>query len=209
MTEKPVLHYAPRTRSGTTLWMDEELGGVCDLRLVDLKKGEQKTDAYLAINPMGKVPALTIGDHVVTEAAAICAFLADHFSDKGLAPPIGDPARGPYFRWMFFAPSCIEPAMLDKFTGATRDNPGTIGHGRVEDVLAAIEGALTRSPYLLGDQFTAADVVFGATLNFATMFGAFEKTGAIARYLDEITARPSFVAMQEKEAAMAAELGYE
>ena len=135
MTEAPILYHCPQTRSGTTHWMNEELGAPCTIKLVNIKKNEQKSDDFLKINPMGKLPALTHGGVAVTEAAAICAYLADAFPDAGLAPAPTDPKRGAYLRWMFFAPSCIEPAMLDSFTSTTRQNPASIGHGLVDDVL--------------------------------------------------------------------------
>ena len=208
MTDAPILFHCPQTRGGTTFWMHMELGEPCEIRLLDVKKGEQKSPEHLAINPMGKIPALIHQGEVVTETAAICAYLADHYADKGLAPAKDDPKRGAYFRWMFFAPSCIEPAMLDKFTGVTRENPGSVGHGLVDDVLTAIDTALERGPYLLGDQFTAADVVFGSTLNFATMFGAFEETPKYKTYLDTLKARPAFQKAMAANGAFMKELGW-
>ena len=204
---RPKLFVMPQTRSGTVLWMNEELGGVCDIELVNLKAGNQKSQDYLAINPMGKVPALIHKGVAVSEAAAICATLADAFPDRGLAPALSDPKRGTYFRWMFFAPSCIEPMMLDKLSGHKRENAAAAGHGTEESVLASINHAIAENEYLLGDTFSAADVVFGSTLNFATMFGAIEKSGAIADYVDRVTARPAFGKMMEANAKYAADLG--
>ena len=204
---RPVLYHMPQTRGGTTLWMNEELGGVCDVSLINLKTGDGQKPDFLAINPMGKVPALKAGKHVVTEAAAICAYLADAFPDAGLAPGPTDPLRGPYYRWMFFAPSVIEPAMLDKFTKTIRENPGAVGHGDLARAEKSIEQALSAGPYLLGDKFSAADVVFGSTLNFATMFGALEKKGRIGDYLDRLTQRPAFIRMMELNSAQMKELG--
>lgn len=209
MTSRPTLYHCPQTRGGTTHWMNEELGAPCDVKLVDIRKNEQKAPAYLAINPMGKIPALVHEGVAITECAAICAYLADVFADKGLAPPTDDPKRGAYYRWLFFAPSCIEPAMLDKLSGHERQNPGSAGHGSVSDVLSAIDSALENGPYLLGEQFTAADVVFGATLNFAMMFGAFEKKPLYTNYTERLMARPAAIASQEKNNAYIAELGWE
>ncbi|WP_428408365.1 glutathione S-transferase family protein [Hyphococcus sp.] len=204
---KPVFYYCPRTRADTVMWMNEELGGVCDVKVVNLKSGEHKQPEFLKINPMGKVPALVHDGVNVTESAAICAYLADAFFDKGFAPPLNDPKRGAYFRWMFYAPSCIEPMMLDKLGGVKRENPMAAGYGTEADVLKSIDVALSAGPYILGDKVSAADIVMGSLLNFATMFGAIEKKGKIADYIDRMTARPACVKMQEISAKYASELG--
>ena len=207
MADKPTLYHCPRTRGATTAWMNEELGQVCDVKLINVHKGEQDEADYLAINPMGKVPALVHGGETVTEVAAICAYLADAFPAAKLAPPHGSAKRGPYYRWMFFAPSCIEPAMLDKFSGTVRDNPTSAGHGLVEDVLRTIDHALETGPYLMGDDFSAADIVFGATLNFAVMFGAFDKKPAYEDYLARLIARPANEKAREQDNKWADEMG--
>ncbi|MEO1136361.1 MAG: glutathione S-transferase family protein [Pseudomonadota bacterium] len=204
---KPVLYYMPQTRGGTTFWMNEELGDVCDIKLLNLKAGDHKKPDYLAINPMGKVPSLTHDGVVVTEAAAICAYLADAFPEAGLAPATTDPKRGAYYRWMFFAPSCIEPAMMDIFNKRTNENPASIGYGNADQVIATVKTALTNGPYLLGDQFTAADVVFGSTLNYAMMFGAFEKEEPLTSYVERLMARPAAQRCNEKNAAHMKTLG--
>ena len=207
MTDRPVLYHMPQTRGGTTAWMNEELGGVCEVKLVNLRKGEGRTPEFLKINPMGKLPALTHKGVTVTEAAAICAYLADLYADKGLAPAQNDPKRGVYYRWMFFAPSCIEPMMLDRLGKVTRENATAAGHGDYERVMASIGQALASGPWLLGDKFSAADVVMGSTLNFATMFGAIPKEGRIKDYVERITARPAHQAMMRKNADQAKEMG--
>ncbi len=207
MTEKPILYHMPQTRGGTTLWMNEELGEVCEIRLINLRKGEGRTPQFLKINPMGKLPALQHRGAIVTEAAAICAYLADAFPSKGLAPATDDPKRGVYFRWMFFAPSCIEPMMLDRLGKVTRENATAAGHGDYERVMASIDQALSNGPWLLGDKFSAADVVMGSTLNFATMFGAIPKEGRIKDYVERVVARPAFIAMMKKSAEQAKAMG--
>ena len=209
MTDAPTLYHCPQTRSGTAFWMNEELGAPCDIEIVDIKKGAHKDPAFMAINPMGKLPAMTHNGVAITENAAICATLSDLYADKGLAPPPGDPKRGAYFRWMFFAPSCIEPAMLDKFSGTVRENAMAAGHGLVDDVLRTIDRALEAGPYLLGEDFTAADVVFGGTLNFALMFGAFEKKPAYVEYTERLMARPAVARANEKNAAIIKDLGWD
>jgi glutathione S-transferase len=197
----------PQTRGGTTLWMNEELGDVCTVKLINLRNGEGRTKEFLKINPMGKLPSLTHKGATVTEAAAICAYLADLHPEKGLAPAPGDPQRGVFYRWMFFAPSCIEPMMLDKLGKVTRENAVAAGHGDYERVMASITQALSSGPYLLGDKFSAADVVMGSTLNFATMFGAIPLEGAVKNYVERIKARPAFKSMTAKNADLAKAMG--
>jgi glutathione S-transferase len=207
MSNRPVLYHMPQTRGGTTLWMNEELGDVCTVKLINLRKGEGRTQEFLKLNPMGKLPALTHEGCVVTEAAAICAYLADRFPEKALAPAPADPQRGVYYRWMFFAPSCIEPMMLDKLGKVSRENATAAGHGDYERVMASIAQALSHGPHILGEKFSAADVVMGSTLNFATMFGAIPLDGAIKTYLEHIKARPAFQSMMAKNAEMAKAMG--
>ena len=206
---KPILYHMPQTRGGATMWMNEELGGVCDIKLLNLKAGDQKKPDYLAVNPMGKVPALIHNGAVVTEAAAICAYLADAFPDVGLAPSANDSKRGVYFRWMFFAPSCIEPAMMDVFMKRKNENPGSIGYGNADQVIDAAKTAVSQGPYLLGETFTAADVVFGSTLNFAIMFGAFVDEEPFTSYTARLKGRPAFVSAMKKNAQYMQDLGLE
>ncbi len=205
---KPVLYHCPQTRSGTTFWMNEELGDVCDIEIVDIKKNEQKSPSFLAINPMGKLPTITHEGVTVTEAAAICAYLADAFPGAGLAPAHDDPKRGVYFRWMFYAPTCIEPAMMDIFMKRTNENPASIGYGNADQVIETAKTALQHGDFLLGDQFTAADVVFGSTLNFAMMFGAFEKEEPFVSYTERLMARPAVKKCDEKNKDYVAKLGW-
>ncbi|MEM8773014.1 MAG: glutathione S-transferase family protein [Pseudomonadota bacterium] len=209
MAGKPVLYHCPQTRGGTTHWMNEELGDVCEVRIIDFKKGEQQQTEFLKINPMGKIPTLVHDGVVVTEAAAICAYLADAFFEKGLAPAQNDPKRGAYFRWMFFAPSCIEPAMMDIFLKRKNENPQSVGWANAERVIETAKSALNDGDYILGDQFSAADVVFGSTLNFAMMFGAIEKQEPFTSYVDRLMSRPAVIRGNEKNAAWMKELGWE
>ena len=207
MKDRPVLYHMPNTRSGTTLFMDAELGGACDIELVNARAGATKTPDFLAMNPMGKIPTLKHKGVVVTETAAICAYLADIFPENRLAPPAGDPRRGLYYRWLFFAPSVIEPMMLDKLGGVKRENTTAAGHGDPDSVLRSIDLALSNGPWLLGADFSAADVVFGSTLNFATMFGAIAKEGKIKDYVERVTARPAFKASMKLNADQLKEMG--
>lgn len=207
MTERPLLYHMPQTRGGTTLWMNEELGDVCTIKLLNLRNGEGRTKEFLRINPMGKVPALVHKGVIVTEAAAICAYLADAFPANGLSPALSDPRRGSYYRWMFFAPSCIEPMMLDKLGKVARENATAAGHGDYERVMASVHLALSNGPYLLGESFSAADVVFGSTLNFATLFGAIPNEGLVKAYVDRLKARSSFQSMSLRNADFAKAMG--
>lgn len=206
----PVLYYCPQTRAETALWMNEELGGPCTIEIIDLKAGAQKAPAFLALNPMGKLPALDHDNHVVSETGALCTYLADHYNTAGLAPAIDDPRRGPYLRWIFFASGCLEPAMMDKLSGTERENTASAGHGSFADVLTSLKVALALydGPYILGEIFSAADVVLGSTINFATMFGAIDREEPFTTYLATLLARPAYQRAQEKSTHMAKELGY-
>ncbi len=189
---RPVLYHTPNTRAGTTLWMNEELGTPCQIELVNLMAGEGQRPGFLAVNPMGKVPALKHGDNVVTEAAAICAYLADRYADAGLAPPPDSPARGPYYRWLFFAPGVLEPAMADKMGSIRRENLGAIGHGTFRRAIQTAATALEKGPWLLGETFSAADVVLGSTLNFCNLFGVLEMEPPFDAYLDRLRDRSAY-----------------
>ncbi len=173
MTEEIVFYHNPRSRAQMAHWMLEEAGAPYRIVPVDFEKGEHKTPSFLALNPMGKLPTIVDRGTVVTETAAIIAYLADAFPKAGLAPPVGDPSRGTYYRWLFFGAGCFEPALLD--TMLKRPPPErkmAVGWGSYEDVLATLKTALAMGPYLLGDTFSAADVYVGSELRWAMMFGA-------------------------------------
>lgn len=165
MSSEPEITFyrAPQSRAVIVHWMLEEIGALYRMHLLNLKKDEHKAPAYLAVNPMGKVPALAHGDVVITETAAICAYLADAFPEAGLAPPIGDRRRGPYLRWLFFGPGCLEPAVLDRMLERPTPSPQMSRYGTFETMFAVIASAVEPGPYLLGDRFSAANVVIGAT----------------------------------------------
>ncbi len=186
------LYYAPRSRSFTTLWLMEETGQPYERVLIDISTGAQKTPDYLAINPMGKVPALKDGEAVLAEAAAICAYVAERYPQAKLAPPVGDPARAKYLQWLFFAPSCIEPALIQIFTKVEVPT-STAAWGSADQVFDVLEQALDKGPWLLGENFSAADIAIGSGLNFAIrLFGMVPTRPAFARYLDACAARPAF-----------------
>src|SRR3974390_632526 len=164
---KLTLYHAAPSRSSIVRWMLEELGEPYDIHLLSLSKGDNRAPEYLAINPMGKVPALRHGDVVITEAAAICAYLADEFPRAKLNVPAGDPRRGPYLKWLFFGPSCIEPAMMDRaFPRKEEARRAALGYGDFDTVMSVVAKAVAQSPYIMGEQFTAADVVIGSGLRF-------------------------------------------
>ncbi|MGZ5849819.1 MAG: glutathione S-transferase family protein [Methyloceanibacter sp.] len=189
---KLTLYHAAPSRSSIVRWMLEELGEPYDLHVLSLAKGEQLTPDYLAINPMGKVPALKHGDAVITEAAAICAYLADEFPHARLNIPVGDPRRGPYLKWLFFGPSCIEAAILD-LAAPRKEEPrrGMVGYGDFDSVMNVAAKGVEKGPYLMGEQFTAADVVVGSTLRLGMLFNLIPKRPEFAAYVARLEQRPA------------------
>jgi glutathione S-transferase len=186
------LYWSPRSRSFTTLWLMEETGQPYERVLTDISTGANKTPEYLAINPMGKVPALADGDAVMAESAAICAYVADRYPQAKLAPPVGDPRRAKYLQWLFFAPSCIEPAILQSYLKF--DIPAvSAAWGSATQTFGVLDQALEKGPWLLGDDFTAADIAIGSGMNFAIrMFKMIPTRPNFDRYLDACAARPAF-----------------
>jgi glutathione S-transferase len=187
------LYASPFSRSFTAWWMLEELGLRYRVVTLDLRKGEQKDAAYLAINPMGKVPAITDGATVVTENPAICLYLADRYSPGVLAPAFDDPARGAYLRWAVFSTAVLEPAVYTKASAKPGDGYGA-GWGEYDTVCQALEQALTPGPWLLGERFTAADVALGANISVALFTKMLPATPAIAAYNERLSARPAYKA---------------
>jgi glutathione S-transferase len=191
------LYWAPRTRAATAIWMMEEAGQPYERVLVDTSAGAQKKPDYLAVNPMGKVPALQDGDATMAEAAAICAYVADRLPQAKLAPPAGDPRRAKYFYWLFFGPSCIEPSIIQIFT-KLQVPPSTAGWGEATQVFDVLDTALEKGPWLTGDDFFACDVVIGSGLNYATrLFKMVPPRPSFDRYLDRIADRPAFQRAQK------------
>src|SRR5262245_47525801 len=165
------LYHITPSSSSIVLWMLEEIGEPYDLHVLSMKKGENREPAYLAVNPMGKVPALRHGDAVITEVAAVCAYLAEAFPAAKLNVPPGDPRRGPYLKWLFFSPGVLEPAIMDRAFKRVQDPPRTaLGYGDFDTAMDVVARAVTPGPYLLGKDFTAADLVVGSTLRWGTMF---------------------------------------
>jgi glutathione S-transferase len=183
----------PMSRGRTVRWMLEEIGEPYETVILDYE-GAMKTPDYLAINPMGKVPAIVHEGTVVTETAAICAYLADAFPAAGLAPPPGDARRGPYFRWMFFAAGPLEAAMFGKAMNmlAPPDKERMVGYGTFDDAVNAMEKAFANGRYLCGDDFTAADLYVGALLGFGTGFGMLPRRPAFVEFVERVQARPAY-----------------
>lgn len=191
MSEQIVLYYNPMSRASIALSMLEEAGAPYRLELIDLDKNEQKSPAFLAKNPMGKLPTIEHRGTVVTEAAAVCSYVADAFPKAGLAPALDDPARGTYYRWLFFGAGCIEPAAFDKSAKRPEATPRSIGYGSYDDVLNALEQALKPGPFLLGKQFSAADVYIGAQLSWGIMFKSIEPRPIFQEYSARVSDRPA------------------
>ena len=192
MNDELIFYTNPMSRGRIVRWMLEEVGQPYRTELLDFGT-TIKSPEYLAINPMGKVPSLQHGDTIITEAAAICVYLADAFPESRLAPPPGDRLRGPYYRWMFFGAGPLEAAMMNKALGMTvpQGRERTIGYGTYDDAMNALERALSQSDYIVGDSFTAADVYVGSQIGWGVQFGMIEKRPAFERYWQRISARPA------------------
>jgi len=203
MADELVFYTNPRSRGRIVRWMLEEIGQPYRTEVLDYAS-TMKAPAYLAINPMGKVPALRHGDAVVTECAAICAYLADAFPQAGLAPPPGDHQRAAYYRWLFFAAGPVEAAVSNKAFGfiVPPEREGTIGYGTFERVMQTLEQAVSTGDYLTGERFTAADVYLGSQIGFGLMFGTIEKRPAFEHYVQRLHTRPAFTRARELDDAL-------
>ena len=192
MNDDLILYTNPQSRGRLVRWMLEEVGQPYRTEVLDYATS-MKAPAYLAINPMGKVPAVRHADAVVTEGAAICAYLADAFPQAGLAPPPGSRLRGPYYRWLFFAAGPVEAAVSNKALGFTvpEGRGRMMGYGSLADAMNALEGAVSQSTYVAGDSFTAADVYVGSQIGFGMQFGTMEKRPAFERYWERLSQRPA------------------
>jgi glutathione S-transferase len=201
---KITLYHAPNTRSSGALLLLEELGAPYELHVINMKAGEQRQPGYLAVNPMGKVPAIRHGDALVTEQVAVFLYLADLFPEAGLAPPIGDPLRGPYLRWLVYYGSCFEPAVVDR---ALKREPGPLAmvpYGDYDTTLKTLTDQLGRGRYILGERFCAADVLWGTALTWMTMFKVVPELPVIMDYVKRLGARPSVAKVKAKDAELAA-----
>ena len=198
------LFHSPNTRSSGALILLEELGADYDLHVLNMKASEQRGAEYLAINPMGKVPALKHGDALVTEQVAVFLYLADLFPQAGLTPAIGDPLRGPYLRWMAFYGSCFEPAVIDKSMKRDAAAASTSPYGEFDTMFKTLTDQLAKGPYLLGEKFTAVDVLWGTALTWTTMFGLVPEAPVTRAYMDRVNARAAVAHARELDAELAA-----
>ena len=192
MADDLVFYTNPMSRGRTVRWMLEEVGAPYETVLLDYRS-TMKADAYLAVNPMGKVPAIRHGDTIVTEVAAICAYLADAFPDARLAP--APAARGDYYRWLFFAAGPLEAAITNQSLGVDVpvEKEGFVGYGRMDRVLDVIERAVTGRSFVAGDAFSAADLYLGSQLGFFMQFGVVPKRPAFVAYHAGVAQRPAFL----------------
>jgi glutathione S-transferase len=194
MSEELVFYTNPMSRGRIVRWMLEEVGQPYRAEILDYAT-TMKAPEYLAVNPMGKVPALRHGNTVITECAAICAYLADAFPAANLAPAQGDRRRGPYYRWLFFGAGPLEAAWTNQALGVVvpAEKERMAGYGNLATVINTLDAAIAEAPYLAGDSFTAADVYMGSQLGFGLQFGMIEKRPAFVDYVGRLSARPAAV----------------
>ena len=194
MTDELIFYHNPRSRAQMAHWMLEEVGAPYRIVMIDLEKGENRQPDFLAINPMGKLPAIVHRGVTVTETAAIIGYLADAFPEAGLAPAADDPQRGTWWRWLVFGASAFEPALLDTMMKRPEAPRGSVGYGSYEDVLGALETMLDPGPWILGDRFSAADVYLGSELAWAVSFGApaISERPRLAGYIERVKERPAY-----------------
>ena len=196
----------PQSRGRMIRWMLEEVGADYETVVLGYRESMKGPD-FLAINAMGKVPTIKHGDTVVTEAAAICAYLADAFPDAGLAPPAGSRLRGTYYRWLFFAAGPVEAAVTNKAlkVEVSEEQQAFVGYGSFEAAIDNLENALKPGPYICGYQFTAADLYVGSQIGFGMMFGSIDKRPIFEEYFGRLQARPASVRATQLDDALLAE----
>ncbi|MDY7225198.1 glutathione S-transferase family protein [Hyalangium rubrum] len=199
-----VFFHAPNSRSAGVRILIEELNAEHELKVLNMKAGETRQADYLAVNPMGKVPAIKHGDALVTEQAAVYMYLAELYPEAGLSPAVGHPLRGPYLRWMVFYGSCFEPALVDRSMKREPAPRGTSPYGDFETVISTLTQQLAKGPWLLGETFTAADVLWGSALTWTTGFKLVPELPEIKAYLERFNARPAVVRARAKDAELAA-----
>jgi glutathione S-transferase len=197
------LYHASPSRSSIVLWMLEELGQPYDIKLLKLSEGDNLKPDYLAVNPMGKVPALAHRGTIITETAAICTYLADEFPQAKLNVPVGSPARGVYLKWLFYGPGCFEPAVIDR-AAPRKEEPrrAMLGYGDFETAMNVVAKAVDKGPWLMGEQFTAADVVIGANVRWGMQFKLVPERKEFVDYAARIAARPAVQRADAKDREM-------
>jgi glutathione S-transferase len=201
-----VLYHHPFSRAANVVWTLEEVGLPYELRYVDLRAGAHKAAEILALNPMGKLPILTDGEIVVTEAAAIALYLGDRYAYGRLAPRVDDPKRGTYLRWSLFAPSVIEPGSTAKAAGWTFKE-SVAGWGSYEAMLASMESAIAGREFVLGDTFSMADLIFGGTVRYMLAVKMLEPRPAFTAYAERLAGRPAWLRAEARNAAVREEHG--
>ena len=204
-TDRVTLYYSPQTRATGARVLLEELGAPYDLHILNIKAAEQRKAAYLAINPLGKVPAIRHGDALVTGQVAIFIYLADLFPQAGLTPALNDPRRGPYLRWIAYYGSSFEPAVIDHFMKRAPAPITQSPYADYDTMLAALEAQLAKGPYLFGEEITAADILWGIAFNWTMMFGIVPKRDVFVRYAERIAARPAFQRIAKADDELAAQ----
>jgi glutathione S-transferase len=204
-SDRITLYYSPQSRATGARVLLEELGAPYELHVLNMKAGEQRRPAYLAINPLGKVPAIRHGEALVTEQVAVFIYLADLFPQAGLTPALDDPRRGPYLRWIAYYGSSFEPALIDKSMKREAAPVQQSPYGDYDAVLATLESQLAGGPYLFGEQITAADILWGIALHWTMMFGLVPQKEVFARYAERITSRPAFKRIWTSDNEMAIE----
>ena len=205
MSEEVIFYHNPMSRGRMVHWMLEETGAPYRFELINFEQGDNKKPAFLAVNPMGKLPAIVHRGTVVTECGAIITYLADAFPAAKLAPALDDPARGTYLRWMFFGQGCIDSALIDRMLSRPPvSKPGALGYGNYDDVVRAVEKALDPGPYILGNRFSAVDVYIGSQLGFGMMTKCLEPRPAFQNYVGLISQRPAYKRANEQGEQLAA-----
>lgn len=205
MSPRPLTYYhMPQTRSSVGLALVYDLDAPVTVEVMNRQLGDNRAPDYLAINPLGKVPALRDGDEIVTEQVAIILHLADRFSLGDLAPALEDPLRGPYLRWMVFYAASFEPALVDKATQHAPP-PGIAPYGSFDAMFAVLTDRLKAGPYILGDRFSAADILWGSAFDWTTKFGLVPHLPEVDAYMARVLERPCFARVAEDDARWIAE----
>lgn len=203
-TRRITLFHSPNSRSSGVLTLLEELDVPYELHILNMKAGEQRQPAFLAVNPLGKVPALMDNDTLVTEQVAIFIHLADLFPQAGLAPMLDDPLRGAYLRWLVYYAASFEPALTDRFLERKPAEPMQTSYGDFDTMLGVLEAQLATSPYLLGEAISAADVLWGVALGWVLAFGLVPPRPILVQYAARVNERPAAKRVAERDAALAA-----
>ncbi len=194
------LYWAPQTRSSRAVWMLEEAGVDYEIELVDIRDPTRQDDAdFRAASPMRKVPALKDDNVQMSESAAICLYVADRYCSGTLAPVIDDPQRGKFLYWLMYTPAVIEPTMSEKIN-KIQPNRGRNGWGDFNSMVATLSDGIGAGPWILGEQFTAADVMLGSSVHFLQLFGLLGDAPVLVEYVDRCRQRPAFQTAQKKDA---------